>query len=176
MEPRRRVHVHREPPLLTVLRQQARGGDQATNQPIGMVDRRTRSATDERERIDQREREQRTPGAYPEEGVPEEVERHRRADEEEEGDLGWPGGGRRRVGRDAQERLGAEQHREEEQEGQRRGEAQAEARPRAAARCRRERRHRPRPFHRHRRAAAAVEGWSPGLLLGGGLRGIYFRM
>jgi hypothetical protein len=81
-------------------------------------------------------------GAYAEEGVPEEVERHPRADDEEEGDLGGALEGR-------WARLGAEQRGEEEQEGERRGEAEAEAGPRAAA-CRRERRHRRRPLHRHR--------------------------
>jgi len=143
------------------------------HQSITQSNVRAEGATDERKRIDQRERETK-PGAYAEEGVPEEVERHARADEEEEGDLGGPRGGRRRGGReDAQEGLGAEQRREEEQEGQGRGEAEAEAGPRAAA-GRRERRHRRRPFHRHRRAAGAAAAgrwWSPGLQLGG-LRGI----
>ena len=53
-------------------------------------------------------------GAYAEEGIPEEVERHPRADDEEEGDLGGPREWRRRG---AREGLGAEQRGEEEQEG-----------------------------------------------------------
>jgi len=105
---------------------------------------------------------------YAEEGVPEEVERHPRADEEEEGDLSGPRRGRRSGGRDAQERLGAEQRHEEEQEGERRGEADAEAGPRAAA-GRRERRHGRRPLHRHLRGRM----YGGGLLLAlAGLRGI----
>jgi hypothetical protein len=93
--------------------------------------------------------------AYAEEGVPEEVERHPRADEEKEGDLTGPRGGRLRSGRNAQERLGVEQRHEEEQEGERRGEADAEAGPRAAA-DRRERQRGRRTLHRHRRARTAV--------------------
>ena len=108
--------------------------------------------------------------AYAEEGVPEEVERHPRADEEEEGDLSGPRGGRRRGGRDAQERLGAEQRHEEEQEGERRGEAEAEAGPRAAADWPEQRRHGRRPLHRHLRARICGGGLL--LLALAGLRGI----
>jgi len=143
-----------------------RSGHQLINK--SNIDNQTRGAD---ERIDQGEE----VDAYAEEGVPEEVERHPRADEEEEGDLGGPRGGRRSGGRDAQERLGAEQRHEEEQEGERRGEADAEAGPRAAADDRREqRRHGRRPLHRHLRARSCGGGGLLLLLLAlaAGLRGI----